>query len=59
LPRPFLLEELALQRLRERFWRDYDFVRMSFMARVDLCLDIADALTVIRGCGVTHGDIKL
>ncbi|KAK8093790.1 ankyrin [Apiospora hydei] len=57
-PRPLLLEELAPQRSLERFWKDYDLVRMAFMAKTDLCVDIANGLAVLHSCGVVHGDIK-
>ncbi|KAF5582072.1 serine threonine kinase [Fusarium pseudoanthophilum] len=57
-PRPLLLEELAPQRSMARFWRDYDFLRMNFMAKMELCLDIAIGLAALHGCDVAHGDVK-
>jgi serine/threonine protein kinase len=57
-PRPLLLEELAPQRSLERFWSDYDFVRMTFQSKMEFCLDIADGLAALHGCRVVHGDVK-
>ncbi|KAF4953670.1 hypothetical protein FSARC_12355 [Fusarium sarcochroum] len=57
-PRPLLLEELAPQRSLARFWRDYEFLRMNFMAKMELCLDIAIGLATLHGCDVAHGDVK-
>ena len=57
-PRPLLLEELAPQRSLEGFWNNYDFVRMTFQSKIELCLDIAEGLAVLHACHVVHGDVK-
>ena len=57
-PRPLLLEELALQRSLEGFWSKYNFVRMTFQAKIELCLDIAEGLTILHACHIVHGDVK-
>lgn len=58
LPRPLLLEEFAPQRSLDRFWRDYNFVRMTFQSKVGFCIDIVAALNALHGSHIVHGDIK-
>lgn len=57
-PRPLLLEELAPQGSLEAFWGNYNFIRTTFQAKVDLSLDIADGLAVLHACHIVHGDVK-
>lgn len=57
-PRPLLLEELAPQRTLSGFWVNYEFVRMTFSSKLELCTDIAEGLYVLHQCGVVHGDVK-
>ena len=57
-PRPLLLEELAPQRSLEGFWEKYKFVRMTFQAKIELCLDIAEGLAILHACHIIHGDVK-
>ena len=57
-PRPLLLEELAPQRSLAGFWRNYDFVRMTFESKVDLALDIANGISALHASRIVHGDVK-
>lgn len=58
VPRPLLLEELAVERSLSYFWTKRNLTRMPFKAKADLCLDIADGLSALHSCGIVHGDVK-
>jgi serine/threonine protein kinase len=58
IPRPILLEELAPQGAMDNLWKHWNFVRMTFKSRLELCRSIADGLNALHLCGVVHGDVK-
>ncbi|KAI0502867.1 hypothetical protein F5B22DRAFT_652647 [Xylaria bambusicola] len=58
IPRPLFLEELAPQGTLDKFWVNWDFVRLKFKSKLDLARDIAEGLRVMHRCGVVHGDVK-
>ncbi|KAH8588298.1 kinase-like domain-containing protein [Bisporella sp. PMI_857] len=58
IPRPLLLEELAPQGALDNFWQRWNFVRMNFKPKLDMCRDVAEGLLALHHCGVVHGDVK-
>ena len=40
------------------FWSKYNFIRMTFQSKVELCLDIAHGIKVLHQCQIVHGDVK-
>ncbi|KAI9761607.1 MAG: hypothetical protein M1840_001747 [Geoglossum simile] len=58
IPRPLLLEELAVERSLSHFWATRNLTRMPFKVKVDLCLDIANGLLALHSCDIAHGDVK-
>ncbi|RYP36004.1 hypothetical protein DL767_003571 [Monosporascus sp. MG133] len=58
IPQPILLEEFAPQGALDSFWKNWNFVRMTFKSKLEFCRDLADGLHALHTCGVVHGDVK-
>lgn len=58
IPRPLLLEELAPQGALDNFWDKWNFVRLNFKPKLDMCQDVAEGLLALHQCGIVHGDVK-
>ncbi|KAK0644254.1 kinase-like domain-containing protein [Cercophora newfieldiana] len=58
IPRPILLEEFAPLGALDNFWKNWNFVRMTFKSKLEFCRDLAEGLRALHACGVVHGDVK-